>query len=153
MRKHYAEHFKTEGFQHCFINGYGCATLDAVHSVRSRNLLRFIRDTRKMLVELAKRNAAGLWEMFKSVPARSDTIEVDFLHFPAGTSCFDIMHWFEDQGVDLSKLTGGYDDWLDEDALLDENNVLLYISYVFEPDWPDSNERDPERFGEARKGM
>lgn len=39
-----------------------------------------------------------LWELFAEVPVNNDDeIEEDFLCFEAGTSRFDIWHWFDER--------------------------------------------------------
>lgn len=39
-----------------------------------------------------------LWDQFSVVPVNNDDdIEEDFLFFPAGTSKFDVWHWFDDR--------------------------------------------------------
>ena len=39
-----------------------------------------------------------LWDQFSEVPVNNDDeIEEDFLLFPAGTSKFDVWHWFDDR--------------------------------------------------------
>ena len=39
-----------------------------------------------------------LWDKFSEVPVNNDDeIEEDFLLFPAGTSRFDVWHWFNDR--------------------------------------------------------
>lgn len=39
-----------------------------------------------------------LWELFAEVPVNNnDEIEEDFLCFEAGTSRFDIWHWFDER--------------------------------------------------------
>lgn len=41
---------------------------------------------------------AELWETFSEVPINNnDEIERDFLCFPAGTSRFDVWHWFDER--------------------------------------------------------
>ena len=39
-----------------------------------------------------------LWNKFSEVPVNNDDeIEEDFLFFPAGTSKFDVWHWFDER--------------------------------------------------------
>ena len=39
-----------------------------------------------------------LWDKFSEIPVNNDDeIEEDFLLFPAGTSKFDVWHWFDDR--------------------------------------------------------
>ena len=39
-----------------------------------------------------------LWDRFSEVPVNNnDEIEEDFLSFPAGTSKFDVWHWFDER--------------------------------------------------------
>lgn len=39
-----------------------------------------------------------LWDQFSVVPVNNDDdIEEDFLFFPAGTSKFEVWHWFDDR--------------------------------------------------------
>lgn len=39
-----------------------------------------------------------LWEQFSEIPVNNDDeIERDFLLFPAGTSKFDVWHWFDER--------------------------------------------------------
>lgn len=41
---------------------------------------------------------AELWKTFSEVPINNnDEIERDFLCFPAGTSRFDVWHWFDER--------------------------------------------------------
>lgn len=38
-----------------------------------------------------------LWELFSKIPVNvNEEIEVEFLSFPAGTSKFDVWHWFDE---------------------------------------------------------
>ena len=40
----------------------------------------------------------GLWERFSAIPIyNNDEIEAPFLNFPAGTSRFDVWHWFDER--------------------------------------------------------
>lgn len=39
-----------------------------------------------------------LWKAFENYPVNNDDeIEADFLFFPAGTSKFDVWHWFDER--------------------------------------------------------
>jgi hypothetical protein len=51
---------------------------------------------------MKNKNPKILWEELGNVPINEEEeIEVDFLHFEAGTSIYYIWHWFEEE-FDLS---------------------------------------------------
>jgi len=54
--------------------------------------------TRHTLVDI--KSLYKMWDEFGDIPVRSDdTIDKAFKHFPAGTSRFDIIDWFESKNV------------------------------------------------------
>lgn len=47
-------------------------------------------------------SAKMLWDELKDIPTNDNMeIEEKFLHFPIGTDCHEIWHWFEEE-FDLS---------------------------------------------------
>ena len=48
--------------------------------------------------------ALVLWEMLRDIPTDEHgiTIDIPYIHFPAGTLVLDIWHWFEDTFEDFS---------------------------------------------------
>ncbi len=48
--------------------------------------------------EVALKRLKGLWEDFSEIPINNyDEIEEDFLGFSAGTSRFEVWHWFDER--------------------------------------------------------
>lgn len=61
-----------------------------------------ITQPRKSMEELY-----SLWDRLGNIPFLEDhdselSLDEPFLHFPVGTSCVDVWHWFEDQNTNFS---------------------------------------------------
>ena len=57
--------------------------------------------------------AVEQWDQFQDIPIDdNECIDVPFLHFEAGTTRFDIWHWFEEHyDINIGDLiTGEYND-------------------------------------------